>query len=473
MTASSAWLGEKLAVFAEARRGDEQDKPSRADWYLLDGAVPRNLTAGFEGKSPELIALGEESLIVLHGGDTWQVHIDGTRRNLTAEITGEVKEWREPSAYGRRAPLNLQPASTLTLEQVSTTESEPDRLLFVDLASGRIDTVTASAKQSEFIAASPAGRRAALIEKSDNQAVLVTVDAAGSRRELTRLNSHLKGVAGGTPVRIDHKGPKGDERHSWLLLPPGYKAGTRLPTVAIVYPGASGNPTWTTREMDDVFALNEHILAAQGYAVLYPTIPVAYHEVPRDPLDGLVDEVVAAVDAAVARGYVDADRLAVQGQSYGGYTTGALVGLTDRFKSAVAMAGLYNLISSYGQFDERQRLYHEKTGLDLFAVSLMETDQGGMGAPPWEDPERYLRASPLMYVKNIKTPIMLLSGDMDYISTTQTEEFFTALTRLDKDAVLVRYYGEGHVYNSPANIRDMWDRMLAWYEKTLGPPVAK
>src|SRR3546814_13868918 len=87
-------------------------------------------------------------------------------------------------------------------------------------------------------------------------------------------------------------------------------------------------------------------------------MPLAYHKGPRDPLDGLGEEVFSAVEAAAARGYVDPKRLAVQGQSYGGYTTGALVGLTDRFKSAVAQAGLYDIISSYGQFDVRNRLTH-------------------------------------------------------------------------------------------------------------------
>src|SRR3546814_13400564 len=67
---------------------------------------------------------------------------------------------------------------------------------------------------------------------------------------------------------------------------------------------------------------------------------------------------------------------------------------------------------------------------------------------------------------------MLLSGDRDYVPTQQAEEFFTALTRLGKDAVLARYFGEDHVYHSPANIRDMWRRILDWYEQTLGPPTA-
>src|SRR3546814_14540422 len=71
-------------------------------------------------------------------------------------------------------------------------------------------------------------------------------------------------------------------------------------------------------------------------------------------------------------------------------------------------------LSLYGTFDERSRIHDAEKGLQLFAVSLLETSQGGMGAPPWDDPERYLRNSPLMHVKAIETPIMLLSGDRDY-----------------------------------------------------------
>src|SRR3546814_360409 len=108
---------------------------------------------------------------------------------------------------------------------------------------------------------------------------------------------------------------------SWLLLPPDYKPGTRLATIVNVYPGARCRETYTRWQLDDMHALNDQILVAKGYAVLYPCIPVAYHKVPRDPLDGLVEEVFSAVDAAAARGYVDPKRLAVQGQSYGGYTT--------------------------------------------------------------------------------------------------------------------------------------------------------
>ena len=282
------------------------------------------------------------------------------------------------------------------------------------------------------------------------------------------INAHLKGVVGGKPVRIDHKGPDGDDRISWLLLPPNHNEGDKLATVVNVYPGSVGRETFGRFRLDQVHAQNDHIMAAAGYAVLFPSLPVDYTNVPRDPLDGLVDEVFAAVDAAVVAGYVDPDRLAIQGQSYGGYTTGALVGLTDRFRAAVAQAGLYNLVSAYGMFDKRRRPDVEYEGINYFSASWSETSQGGMGAPPWKDPTRYWRNSPLMHVEKVSTPIMLMHGDYDYVSTTQSEEFFTALSRLNKDVVFVRYHGEGHVYTSPANIRDMWERILNWYESHLG-----
>src|SRR3546814_19011509 len=94
----------------------------------------------------------------------------------------------------------------------------------------------------------------------------------------------------------------------------------------------------------------------------------------------------------------------------------------------------------YGTFDERSRIHDAEKGLQLFAVSLLETSQGGMGAPPWDDPARYLRNSPLMHVKDIETPNMLLSGDREYEPTPQAEEFFPAFHSLGKESGLIRSF---------------------------------
>lgn len=258
---------------------------------------------------------------------------------------------------------------------------------------------------------------------------------------------------------------------SWLLLPPGHRPGQRVPAVVSVYPGNGNAAGWSRWRLDSMTPLNDHILAARGFAVLYPSLP-ADQRLPRDPLNGLSESVLAAVDSAVAEGYIDPDRLAVQGHSYGGYAAAAVIGQTNRFKAAVAQSAPYNLYSLYGQIDPRRRLSVEQDGLNLYNVSLLETGHSGMGGPPWRDPERYLRNSPISLVEAVRTPIMLIHGDLDYVPIAQAEEYFTALTRLNKDAVFLRYFGEDHILNSPANIRDMWRRLFGWYEQHLGRPAA-
>ncbi|MFN2240504.1 MAG: alpha/beta hydrolase family protein, partial [Thermoanaerobaculia bacterium] len=99
---------------------------------------------------------------------------------------------------------------------------------------------------------------------------------------------------------------------------------------------------------------------------------------------------------------------------------------------------------------------------------MAESGQIRMGSPPWNDVERYIRNSPFFHVNRIATPLLIVQGDMDYIPMQQGERMFTALYRQNKRASLIRYLGEGHVIQSPANIRDLWMRTLAWLDEFLG-----
>jgi dipeptidyl aminopeptidase/acylaminoacyl peptidase len=101
-------------------------------------------------------------------------------------------------------------------------------------------------------------------------------------------------------------------------------------------------------------------------------------------------------------------------------------------------------------------------------MSLLEAGQARMGNPPWKDLARYVRNSPLYYVERVETPLMIVQGDMDYVALQQGEQFFTALHRQNKRAAFVRYWGEGHVLEAPANVRDMWQRVYAWFDEFLG-----
>jgi dipeptidyl aminopeptidase/acylaminoacyl peptidase len=98
---------------------------------------------------------------------------------------------------------------------------------------------------------------------------------------------------------------------------------------------------------------------------------------------------------------------------------------------------------------------------------MAEAGQLRMGSPPWKDFYRYLRNSPLFYVDRIETPLMIIQGDLDYVAMQQGEQVFTALHRQNKRAMFVRYWGEGHVLESPANIRDLWGRIYGWFDQLL------
>jgi len=174
--------------------------------------------------------------------------------------------------------------------------------------------------------------------------------------------------------------------------------------------------------------------------------------------------VIPAVDKVIEMGIADPNRLFLMGQSFGGFSTYGLVTQTQRFKAAVSLAGLSDLISLYGQFDARVR-YTEYPQEDLFMAALMESAQSRMGNPPWKDLGRYIRNSPIFYVDRVQTPLMIIQGDMDYVAMQQGEEFFTSLYRQGKRAKFVRYWGEGHVLESPANIRDMWNQIFAWFDE--------
>jgi len=193
-------------------------------------------------------------------------------------------------------------------------------------------------------------------------------------------------------------------------------------------------------------------------------MPLGLHGVAGDPMLDLPKGVLPAVERAIELGVADPELVFLFGHSFGGFGVYGLLALTRRFRAAVALAGTADLVSAYGTFDPRDR-YEDDLALELFQLALLEVGQGRLGAAPWRDAERYLRNSPLLYADRIETPLLIIQGDLDYVPIQQGEELFTALYRQGKRARFVRYWGEGHLLNSPANIRDMWERIFAWLDQ--------
>jgi dipeptidyl aminopeptidase/acylaminoacyl peptidase len=90
-----------------------------------------------------------------------------------------------------------------------------------------------------------------------------------------------------------------------------------------------------------------------------------------------------------------------------------------------------------------------------------------MKAPPWAEPTGYIQNSPIFSADKVQTPVMIIQGDIDYVSIGQGEEFFMALYRQGKRARFVRYWGEGHGIDSPANIRNEWEQIFGWLDEHL------
>jgi dipeptidyl aminopeptidase/acylaminoacyl peptidase len=244
-----------------------------------------------------------------------------------------------------------------------------------------------------------------------------------------------------------------------VLLPPG--ATQPPPAVLWIYPGHVQRDTtsyWAVKNF--AHPDNLHAFAAAGYAVVIPSIPLG--ATPReDMLDQIGRGVLPLLGELSRNGLVDTDRLAVMGQSFGGYGALSLATLTDRFCAAISIAGFANLTSLYGAFNAQLR-YTNAPHTALAQARFLSGSVIGIGATPWEEPERYWRNSPLSRVAEVNTPVLLVHGDLDYVPLQQSEEFFAALHLLGREARLVRLFGEAHGADGAANVEERWRLVVDW-----------
>jgi dipeptidyl aminopeptidase/acylaminoacyl peptidase len=213
------------------------------------------------------------------------------------------------------------------------------------------------------------------------------------------------------------------------------------------------------------------LFAALGYAVLLPSMPPAKDPSASHSLASLTSGVLPAIDAVIERGIADSDRIAVVGQSDGGFATLGLITQSTRFRSAIASASFSDLTSPYGTFYGQYRYGDAGPPQKGQVLRMLQLEKGlfGLGGPPWEEADRYRADSALMSVGKVQTPLMLIHGDLDFIPIQQAEEFFTALYRQDKRAAFVRYQGEWHTIANRANVLDLWSRIGDWLSETMAP----
>lgn len=459
--------GSKPVVYARPVKTGVAKQQSRFDWYLLNPlrpeVPPRNLTSAMKAPPALLLLTSEPNRMVgLSGGELYLVNIASgeSRALLDSSIPKyDAIVWPKEDERNGRALSHLIVQATaggrrdFYLLDLSATALKP--VLLPSISPGAtLVTYLPSNKSAVLQAVTPEGSFVWLADGESGRAV-----------KLLSLNEHLTQIAEAKRVLIEYRGGDGEPLKALVLLPLGYREGTRYPLIVWQYPGmivrdlnhreaAKNTPSF----------LNLQLLTAHGYAVLIPSIPLRAAGEANDPYLETSRGVLPAVDKVIELGIADASRLGVMGHSYGGYGTYILVTATTRFKAAVALAGISDLVSLYGSFDARHR-YLENAHEALLMATQIETGQ--IRGSLWSETARYLRNSPVFYLDRVRTPLMIVQGDLDYVSLQQGEEFFTGLYRLGKRAKFVRYWGEGHVLESPANIRDMWQRVFAWFDELL------
>ena len=289
------------------------------------------------------------------------------------------------------------------------------------------------------------GRIAAMVSEPHLPPEVFMRDA-GRFERITHTNDVvLAGVRLGEVENVHFASKDGTEIEGFIVKPPGFKPGVRYPTVLRI----RGGPML---QYDFAFHFEGQLFAGAGYVVVMAN-PRGSSGYGQDFCAAIwqawggkdFEDVMSAVDDAIARGYADPARLAVGGWSYGGILTDHVITKTDRFKAAYTGASESLYITNYGH-DEYQRWWEGELGL------------------PWENPDLYRKMSPYFQVDRVVTPTLIVGGEQDWnVPIVNSEQLYQALKRLGVTTELVVYPGEFHEFETPSYIEDLYERFLDWF----------
>jgi dipeptidyl aminopeptidase/acylaminoacyl peptidase len=296
------------------------------------------------------------------------------------------------------------------------------------------------------------GKLAATIRQSIAKPPEIALGALGAMHDVTAANKNVKRLTG--LARSLTWSSEGTMVQGWLIFPPDRKAGVKYPIVTYVH----GGPAFAHYALypSGPFAF-QAVLAARGYIVFEPNPRGSYGQGEaftranvKDFGYGDLRDILLGLDEMARTVPVDPKRVGIFGWSYGGYMTMWALTQTNRFKAAVSGAGLSDWVSYYGTNE-----------IDTWMIPYF-------GASVYDDPAVYAKSSPINYIKQVKTPTLMLAGDRDAeVPVTQSYEYWHALRDRNVPTQLVIYPGEGHEFYKPADQQDVFRRVTAWFDKWL------
>ncbi|MCB9265817.1 MAG: S9 family peptidase [Lewinellaceae bacterium] len=255
-------------------------------------------------------------------------------------------------------------------------------------------------------------------------------------------------------------GAQGQEMEGLVIKPEGFDPGKQYPAITYFYERYSDrlHTHWTPRFPRSI--INFPYYASRGYVIFIPDI----HYRIGYPGKSALESVTTGLTALLEEGYIDKERIGVQGHSWGGYQSAYLITQTNLFRCAESGAPVANMTSAYGGI---------RWGSGLSRMFQYEHTQSRIGGTLWEKPLRYIENSPLFYADQIETPVLILHNDDDgAVPWYQGIEFFVALRRLGKPAWLLNYNGDPHGVKAVQNKKDFQRRMQQFFDHyLLGAPM--
>jgi len=396
------------------------------------------------------------------GGDVWIVSADGgqpvdlTPNRPTSpawiEWSGDEHIFVSELAGGNCQLVRLQLQGNRTSESVATSFGSPVFSIPGSVGDGRMQlSLSSSADHSLFVFhASTFDHPTEVYEAKPGTTMGAGLDGV---MQLTHLNDGVE-PAWGKSVSLNWKSD-GFHVQGWLMLPKDYDPAKKYPLIVEVHggPAAAVVAHWGGRG-----GLSATAFSALGYFVLQPNPRGSYGQGEeftqanrKDFGYGDLRDILAGVDTVLAKYPVDPNRVGLTGWSYGGFMSMFAVTQTQRFKAAVAGAGISDWQSYYGE-----------NSIDQWMIPYF-------GATVYDDPAVYARSSAISYIKQVKTPTLVVVGDRDgECPAPQSFEFWHALRDQHVPTQLVVYPNEGHGFVDPVHTRDVMYRAVEWFAQYLG-----
>jgi dipeptidyl aminopeptidase/acylaminoacyl peptidase len=450
------WSPDGSRIAFSSNHDENRDRTRNTDVFVVDakpGSKSRRLTTFIGNDGGDLAWSPDGKLIAYAQGSEPKFNFHSLNRLAVVPADGGAPRILTASLDRGTGSPTFTPDGTAIVFTV--TDDAAQYLARIPVAGGAVTRIV----DGRRVMGSPssANGRTVVTSATSTQPGEVFALDGGSLRKLTAHNDPVVAELQIQPAEdIAFKSKDGTEIHALLTKPIGYVAGRRYPTLVRIHGGPTSQDQHSFNFERQIFAANGYVVINVNYRGSSGRGAKFSEAIFADWGNLEVQDVLAAVDYAVAQGIADPDRLGIGGWSYGGVLTDYVIASDTRFKAAISGAGSANHISLYGH-DQYTFLYDNEFG------------------PPWENIELWIKYSyPFFKANKITTPTLFMGGQNDFnVPILGSEQMYQALRTLNVPTQLVIYPGQNHGLTKVPYLRDRIERYLAWYGKYLKADVSK